>query len=117
LVESGVHVGAASRREVTPQEYRPIVFMFPGQGAQYVDMGKELYQTEPIFQQQVDLCCKLLQPHLGLDLQSLIYPNESESKAAAERLQKTDITQPALFVIEYALAKLWMSWGISPQMM
>ncbi|WP_375491400.1 SDR family NAD(P)-dependent oxidoreductase [uncultured Nostoc sp.] len=117
LVESGVHVGAASRREVTPQEYRPIVFMFPGQGAQYVDMGKELYQTEPIFQQQVDLCCQLLQPHLGLDLRSLIYPNESESKAAAERLQQTDITQPALFVIEYALAKLWMSWGISPQMM
>ncbi|MEH1894398.1 MAG: SDR family oxidoreductase [Nostoc sp.] len=125
LVESGVHVGAASRREVTPQEYRPIVFMFPGQGAQYVDMGKELYQTEPVFQQQVDLCCQLLQPHLGLNLRSrsdsagvsLIYPNESESKAAAERLQQTDITQPALFVIEYALAKLWMSWGISPQMM
>ncbi|MEH2030413.1 MAG: SDR family oxidoreductase [Nostoc sp.] len=117
LVESGVHVGAASRREVTPQEYRPIVFMFPGQGAQYVDMGKELYQTEPIFQQQVDLCCQLLQPHLGLDLRSLIYPNESESKAAAERLQQTDITQPALFVIEYTIAKLWMSWGISPQTM
>jgi len=116
-VENGVHVGAASRREVTPQEYRPIVFMFPGQGAQYVDMGKELYQTEPIFQEQVDLCCQLLQPHLGLDLRSLIYPNESESKVAAEKLQQTDITQPALFVIEYALAQLWMSWGISPQAM
>ncbi|GAA6624131.1 SDR family NAD(P)-dependent oxidoreductase [Scytonema sp. NUACC26] len=96
---------------------RPIVFMFPGQGAQYVDMGKELYQTEPIFREQVDLCCQLLQPHLGLDLRSLIYPKESESKAAAEKLQQTDITQPALFVIEYALAKLWMSWGISPQAM
>ncbi|WP_442939278.1 SDR family NAD(P)-dependent oxidoreductase [Nostoc sp.] len=96
---------------------RPITFMFPGQGAQYVDMGKELYQTEPIFQEQVDLCCELLQPHLGLDLPSLIYPNESESKTAAEKLQQTDITQPALFVIEYALAQLWMSWGISPQAM
>ncbi|WP_445629022.1 SDR family NAD(P)-dependent oxidoreductase [Nostoc sp. DSM 114167] len=125
LVESGIHVGAASRKEVTPQKYRPIVFMFPGQGAQYVDMAKELYQTEPIFQQQIDLCCQLLQPHLGLDLRSrsdsagvsLIYPNESESKAAAEKLQQTDITQPALFVIEYALAKLWISWGISPQIM
>ncbi|MCC5601617.1 type I polyketide synthase [Nostoc favosum] len=116
-VENGVHVGAASRREVTPQEYRPIVFMFPGQGAQYVDMAKELYQTEPIFQEQVDLCCQLLQPDLGLDLRSLIYPNESESKIAAEKLQQTDITQPALFVIEYALAQLWMSWGISPQAM
>ncbi len=109
-VESGVH-------EVTPQEYCPIIFMFPGQGSQYVDMGKELYQTEPIFQKQVDLCCELLQPDLGLDLRSLIYPNESESKTAAEKLQQTDITQPALFVIEYALAQLWMSWGISPQSM
>ncbi|MCC5666154.1 SDR family NAD(P)-dependent oxidoreductase [Nostoc sp. CHAB 5784] len=96
---------------------RPIVFMFSGQGAQYVDMGKELYQIEPIFQEQVDLCCQLLQPHLGLDLRLLIYPNELESKAAAEKLQQTDITQPALFVIEYALAQLWMSWGISPQAM
>nr|MDZ8169265.1 SDR family NAD(P)-dependent oxidoreductase [Nostoc sp. CmiSLP01]MDZ8283300.1 SDR family NAD(P)-dependent oxidoreductase [Nostoc sp. ChiSLP01] len=110
LVENSVH-------EVTPQEYRPIAFMFPGQGAQYVDMGKELYQTEPVFQEQVDFCCQLLQPHLGLDLRSVIYPNESESKAAAEKLQQTDITQPALFVIEYALAQLWMSWGISAQAM
>lgn len=94
-----------------------IVFMFPGQGAQYVDMGKELYQTEPIFQEQVDLCCQLLQPHLGLDLRSLIYPNESESESAAEKLQQTAITQPTLFVIEYALAKLWMSWGIAPSTM
>ncbi|MBW4556586.1 MAG: SDR family NAD(P)-dependent oxidoreductase [Trichormus sp. ATA11-4-KO1] len=94
-----------------------IVFMFPGQGAQYVDMGKELYQTEPIFQEQIDLCCELLQPHLGLDLRSVIYPTESELQAAAEKLQQTAITQPALFVVEYALAKLWMSWGISPSTM
>ncbi|BDA68747.1 beta-ketoacyl synthase [Calothrix sp. PCC 7716] len=96
---------------------RSIVFMFPGQGAQYVDMGKELYQTEPIFQEQVDLCCQLLQPHLRLDLRSVIYPTEFELKAAAEKLQQTAITQPALFVVEYALAKLWMSWGISPSAM
>ncbi|MBD2200523.1 MULTISPECIES: type I polyketide synthase [Calothrix] len=96
---------------------RSIVFMFPGQGAQYVDMGKELYQTEPIFKEQVDLCCQLLQPHLGLDLRTVIYPNESDSKAATEKLQRTAITQPALFVVEYALAKLWMSWGISPSAM
>jgi acyl transferase domain-containing protein/acyl carrier protein len=104
-------------RSAQQQSDRPIVFMFPGQGAQYVDMGKELYQTEPIFREQVDLCCQLLQPHLGLDLRSLIYPNEAESEAAAEKLQQTAITQPVLFVIEYALAKLWMSWGISPQTM
>ncbi|KJH70632.1 type I polyketide synthase [Aliterella atlantica] len=93
---------------------RAIAFMFSGQGAQYVDMGKELYQKEAIFQEQIDLCCQLLQPHLGLDLRSLLYPQESASKTAAEKLQQTAIAQPALFVVEYALAKLWMSWGISP---
>jgi acyl transferase domain-containing protein/acyl carrier protein len=96
---------------------RPIAFMFPGQGAQYVDMGKELYQTEPIFREQVDYCSYLAKPHLRLDLRSLIYPNESETEAATQKLQQTNITQPALFVIEYALAQLWMAWGISPQAM
>ncbi|HEY9665696.1 MAG TPA: type I polyketide synthase, partial [Coleofasciculaceae cyanobacterium] len=96
---------------------RPIAFMFPGQGAQYVDMGKELYQAEATFREQVDRCCELLKPHLGIDLRSLIYPSESEAEGAAEKLKQTAIAQPALFVIEYALAQLWMSWGISPQAM
>jgi acyl transferase domain-containing protein/acyl carrier protein len=95
---------------------RSITFMFPGQGAQYVGMGKELYQTEPTFREQVDRCCLVLEPHLGLDLRSVIYPHESE-KQLAEQLKQTSLAQPALFVIEYALAQLWMSWGISPQAM
>ncbi|MDZ8237951.1 MAG: SDR family NAD(P)-dependent oxidoreductase [Nostoc sp. ChiQUE01a] len=94
-----------------------IAFMFPGQGAQYVDMGKELYQNEAIFREQVDRCCSILKPHLGLDLRSLLYPGESEVEATAEKLKQTDIAQPALFVIEYALAQLWISWGISPSAM
>jgi len=96
---------------------RPIAFMFPGQGAQYVDMGKELYQTEATFKEQVDRCCELFKPHLGIDLRSLIYPSESDAEGAAEKLKQTAIAQPALFVIDYALAQLWMSWGISPQAM
>ncbi|WP_414542086.1 SDR family NAD(P)-dependent oxidoreductase [Nostoc sp. CCY0012] len=96
---------------------RSITFMFPGQGAQYVEMGKELYQTEPIFREQVDSCCMLLKPYLGLDLRAVIYPQESEKPAASEQLKQTSLAQPALFVIEYALAQLWMSWGISPQAM
>ncbi len=88
-----------------------IVFMFPGQGSQYVGMGRELYETESVFREEVDLCCELLQPYLGLDLRSLIYPNNSENQT----LEDTALVQPALFVIEYALAKLWISWGISPQ--
>jgi acyl transferase domain-containing protein/acyl carrier protein len=96
---------------------RSITFMFPGQGAQYVNMGRKLYQTEPTFREQVDRCCLLLEPHLGLDLHSVIYPQESEKQAATEQLKQTSLAQPALFVIEYALAQLWMSWGISPQAM
>lgn len=94
----------------------PVVFMFPGQGAQHVNMGAELYDTEPVFREQIDLCSVLLQSHLGCDLCSLLYPPEGNDEAA-ERLKQTMFTQPALFVVEYALAKLWMSWGVRPRAM
>jgi phthiocerol/phenolphthiocerol synthesis type-I polyketide synthase E len=95
---------------------RPLVFMFPGQGAQYPNMGLDLYQGEPIFRAQVDRCAEVLIPHLGCDLRSILYPDETDT-AAAQLLNETAITQPALFVIEYALAKLWMAWGVRPQAM
>ncbi|BAY91155.1 MULTISPECIES: type I polyketide synthase [unclassified Tolypothrix] len=94
-----------------------VAFMFPGQGTQYVNMAKELYQTEPIFREQVDYCCELLKPLLEIDLRSVIYPQPEQQETAALQLQQTYITQPALFVIEYALAQLWMSWGINPSAM
>jgi len=104
---------------------RPVVFMFTGQGAQYVGMGLELYQTEPTFRETVDTCCELLKPHLGLDLRDILYPSTSSGQVpsdgqveeATEQLKQTMITQPALFVIEYALARLWMEWGVHPQAM
>jgi acyl transferase domain-containing protein/acyl carrier protein len=92
-----------------------IVFMFPGQGSQYVNMGKELYKTEPVFREWIDRCSELLEPELGLDLRSLIYPKNSELESATDQLKQTHIAQPAIFTIEYALAQLWMSWGIKPQ--
>ncbi|MEM8675747.1 MAG: SDR family oxidoreductase [Cyanobacteria bacterium P01_G01_bin.67] len=98
----------------TESSDHPIVFMFTGQGAQYVNMARELYQSEATFAQQVDLCCDLLQPQLKLDLRQLLYPTAAEAETATKQLQQTAITQPALFVIEYALAKLWMSWGVHP---
>ncbi|MEA5602489.1 type I polyketide synthase [Nostoc sp. UHCC 0252] len=109
----------ASERVITQFQdsgTRSVTFMFPGVGALYADMGREIYETEPMFRKQVEQCCLILKPHLELDLQSLIYPNESEQKTAVE-IQQTRFAQSALFVIEYALAKLWMSWGISPQAM
>ena len=96
---------------------RPVIFLFPGQGAQHPNMGRELYETEPVFRAGVDRCCEILLPHLGLDLRELLYPAPGGEAAAAGRLEQTALAQPALFVIEHALAGLWMSWGIRPQAM
>jgi acyl transferase domain-containing protein/acyl carrier protein len=96
---------------------RSVIFMFPGQGAEYVNMAKELYQNEVTFRQECDRCCELLCSHLGFDLRSCLYPEETALEVAAQKLQQTAIAQPALFVIEYALAKLWISWGVIPQCM
>ncbi|MEM9903528.1 MAG: SDR family NAD(P)-dependent oxidoreductase, partial [Cyanobacteria bacterium P01_D01_bin.44] len=94
---------------------RPVVFMFSGQGAQYVNMAQELYHGEATFAAYVDRCSELLKPHLGLDLRQVLYPPVEQVTAAAEQLQQTALTQPALFVIEYALAQVWMEWGVQPR--
>jgi natural product biosynthesis luciferase-like monooxygenase protein len=91
---------------------RSIVFMFPGQGAQHVNMGRELYTTEPVFRIEVDRCSELLSPALGLDLRAALYTEDNSE--ANNLLKQTLFAQPSLFVTEYALAKLWMSWGVHP---
>lgn len=98
-------------------EEKSIVFMFSGQGAQYVNMARGLYELEPTFRKVVDECCDLLEPTLDLDLRQLMYPAPSEEEAAQEKLAETRFTQPALFVIEFALAELWREWGVEPQAM
>lgn len=90
-----------------------VVFMFPGQGSQHVNMGRDLYETEAVFRDIVDESAKTLEPLLKLDIRDLLYP-AADSEEAAERLKSTDIAQPALFIIEYALARLWMHWGVQP---
>jgi amino acid adenylation domain-containing protein len=95
----------------------PVVFMFPGQGAQYVGMGAELCRTEPTFRAEVDRCAELLKPELETDIRGVMFPTGGANKKSDELLVQTRFTQPALFVIEYALAKLWMSWGIKPAAM
>ncbi|GAA0856499.1 non-ribosomal peptide synthetase/type I polyketide synthase [Aliiglaciecola litoralis] len=91
------------------------VFMFPGQGSQYINMGRDLYDNQPIFKQQVDLCAELLLPHLQFDIRHILYPQDAQQKSeGAEKLTQTACTQPALFVIEYGLAKLWQANGLEP---
>lgn len=96
---------------------RPVAFMFPGGGAQYVNMGLDLYQTEPVFRQEVDTCCELLKPRLGFDLRNFLYPGKDPAPELVNQMKRTLIGLPALFVVEYATARLWMSWGIRPQAM
>jgi acyl transferase domain-containing protein len=95
---------------------RTVVFLFSGQGTQYVDMGADLYRTEPTFRKHLDRCAELLKEHLGLDLRDILYPT-SDREQAEERLKQTAMTQPALFAIEYSLAQLWMEWGVVPKAM
>ena len=104
-------------RRVCNQKERPVVFMFPGQGSQYVTMGLELYQNEPTFREEVDRCAEVLKPLLGVDLRHVLYPKPEDREKATAKLGQTAIAQPAIFTIEYALAKLWMKWGILPQKM
>lgn len=93
---------------------RPVVFMFTGQGAQYAQMGRGLYASEPVFAEAFDACADSLTPLLGQDLRELVLSDSAESDAL---LQQTQFTQPALFAVEYATATLWMHWGVQPESM
>jgi acyl transferase domain-containing protein/acyl carrier protein len=106
--ERQVFTGIQERRD------RPVLFMFSGQGSQYVNMGLGLYQTESIFRDWIDRCAEILKPRLGLDLRHVIYSDPQQSAGTMEQLRQTFITQPALFAIEYAMAKLLIEWGITP---
>ncbi len=90
-----------------------IVFMFPGQGSQYVNMGRELYDAEPAFKAAVDECIDLLKDTPQADIFEIIYPAEVD-ETSAQKIKNTFYTQPAIFIMEYAMAKLWMSWGVQP---
>ncbi len=111
----------------TKESKRPVILMFPGQGSQYENMGRGLYLTESVFRETMNEGFEILHASFGLDAKSLLYPEPekiapakslpAKNKSASARIDQTEITQPLLFMIEYALAKQLISWGIQPSAM
>ncbi|MCE5167973.1 amino acid adenylation domain-containing protein [Paenibacillus profundus] len=100
-----------------PEEGRKsVVFMFSGQGSQYVNMGAGLYRDEPIFRTEMDRCFRLYRDIAGRDMKEMLYPS-GDVDAAALHLNQTRHIQPAMFMFEYALARLLMAWGVRPDAM
>ncbi|NHD15970.1 MULTISPECIES: type I polyketide synthase [unclassified Actinopolyspora] len=86
-----------------------VAFVFPGQGAQYAGMGRELYRDQPVFRQALLRCCELMDPSLPRPLRDVLFDAGGDSE-----LNETRYTQPALFAVEYALSELMRSWGVTP---
>ncbi|MCB9183926.1 MAG: amino acid adenylation domain-containing protein [Flavobacteriales bacterium] len=106
-------IGTRELHEAAPG----VVFMFPGQGSQYVNMGRDLCESEPVFKKHFDRCCELFSKEFGTSLRDIIFPKAGEEEKAAEQLKQTIYTQASLFTMHYSLAKLWMHWGITPDAM
>ncbi len=129
--------GDASQLLTTCQDRRDrkVAFLFPGVGEQTEGMTRELYETEAVFRETVDHCCTLVKRLCDLDLHHVLYPEkaqngkipltnarmllgqEKSAEVSTSVIRRADLAQPAVFVLEYALAKLFMQWGISPQAM
>jgi amino acid adenylation domain-containing protein len=103
--------------ESWPESGRPVAFVFPGQGAQHVGMGRDLYDSEPVFRDELDRAAAFLTPRLGLDLRRVLYPAAGAEDEAARQLARTVVAQPALLAVEVALSRLLDAWGVRPQAM
>ncbi len=112
LAEAPAALRSAPRRARLPGTPE-VAFLFPGQGAQRPGAGREVYAREEVFRREVDRCCEILREPLGFDLREALFA-PPEDPEAAERLRRTAVAQPALFVLEHALASLWISWGVVP---
>jgi acyl transferase domain-containing protein/acyl carrier protein len=102
---------AVSAIDGSDDEGPSVAFLFTGQGSQYENMGKRLYETHPGFREDLKRCDEILRPRLERSLLAVLFP----SGGGGRLLDETLYTQPALFALEYALARLWQSWGVRPR--
>ena len=107
---------------MTPSSRAPaaapeVVFLFPGGGTQHARMGEALYRDSAVFREELDRCAALLRDCAGIDLLALMFPADGDEAAANERLFRIEFAQPALFAVEYAMARWWMSCGVQPTLM
>jgi len=123
-VEDAVHalsnLSNQVRSFVSTQDKRPIIFMFPGLGSQYINMGWGLYANNPIFKEHMNNCFNTIKLFHGFDIKELLYPSEKPSDidySPGESIDDFQISQLVIFCIEYALAKLLIHWGINPDAM
>lgn len=109
---SHLHPHVVADNQLSPR----IGFLFTGQGSQYPDMGRELFDTQPTFRKTLERCDAILRPLLGESILEILYPRPRGAGPVpdAARIDQTCYTQPALFALEYALAELWKSWGVEP---
>ncbi len=107
----GVVLGQASRRP------GKLAFLFTGQGSQAIGMARGLHQQHPVFRQAFEQCTAILDPLLERPLAEVLFPAAGDEQEAAQRLNQTGFTQPALFVVGYALSQLWLSWGVKPDLL
>lgn len=113
VFRAGEDCAGLSHKECSASQRPKIVFLFTGQGGQYVNMARKLYDGEPVFRRIVDQCDELLRPHLPRSLRSVLYPKDGESTP----LNETRYTHVAMFAVQYGLAALWRSWGIEPSLL
>jgi len=104
-------------------EKTQVVFMFPGQGAQYVNMGRDLYENEPQFREEIDRCVQIVKNITDFKIEEILYPNNAPDTfdkteiTLQQKMNQTEIAQPMLFIIEYAFARLLIKWGVKPYAM